>query len=107
MEEPVGIKSRNVRASACGDDDGGLCLSYRAVIALDLCLLPLSHNHVPYAWMSNAKIGKAVSFYKWKTEIVFNNAPFQDFSQAFFAPFQDFLPANFYTIPRFLESVWI
>ena len=27
MEEPVGIESGDVRASACGDDDGGLCLS--------------------------------------------------------------------------------
>lgn len=43
VEEPVGIESWNVGASACGNDDWGLRLGHHAVIALDLCCLPSCH----------------------------------------------------------------
>jgi hypothetical protein len=43
MEEPVGIESGNVRASACGDDDWGLRLRHHAVITLNLYFLPSCH----------------------------------------------------------------
>lgn len=43
MEKPVGIESGNVRATARGDNDWGLCLGHHAVVALDLYLLPLGH----------------------------------------------------------------
>ena len=43
MEKPIGIESRNVRASTCRNNGWCLCLSHHAVISLDLCLLPLRH----------------------------------------------------------------
>lgn len=51
MKKPVGIESGNVSASACGDDNRGLCLCHHAVIALDLCLLPLGHLSLLLYWL--------------------------------------------------------